>query len=47
MNIGKLKFKVLDARENGTGFEIIIEVIENGNRGPAVLKLFGPNSGKN
>ena len=41
-DIGKIKFKALDARENGAGFEIIIEVIENGNRGLAVLKLFGP-----
>ena len=45
-DIGKIKFKALDARENGAGFEIIIEVIENSNRGLAVLKLFGPHVGK-
>ena len=41
--IEKIKFKALDARNNGAGFEIVIEVTENGNRGVAILKLFGPN----
>ena len=41
--IGKIKFKALDARINGAGFEIDVEVMENGNRGVAILKLFGPN----
>ena len=41
--IEKIKFKALDARNNGAGFEIVIEVTEIGNRGVAILKLFGPN----
>ena len=43
---GKIKFKALDARKNGAGFEIDVEVVENGNRGLAVVKLFGPNTRK-
>ena len=44
--IGGIKFKVLDARKKGAGLEIDVEMVENGNRGVGVLKLYGPNAKK-
>ena len=44
--IGTIKFKALDVRKKGTGIEVDVEIVENGNRGVAVLKLFGLNSKK-
>ena len=44
--IGIIKFKALDVRKKGAGIEVDVEIVENGNRGVAVLKLFGLNSRK-
>ena len=44
--IGTIKFKALDVQKKGAGVEIDVEIVENGNRGAAVLKLFGLNSRK-
>ena len=41
--INDSKFKPLDVRKKGAGLEIEVEIVENGNRGIAVLKLYGPN----
>ena len=38
------KYRVLDTRVKGTGLEIEMEIVGNGTRGVAVLKLYGPNS---
>jgi hypothetical protein len=44
--VNGIKFKVLDARSNGTGLDIVIEMVAKGNRGVAVLKLYGPGTKK-
>ena len=43
MNFNNTKFKALDVRKNGPGTEIDVEIIHDGNRGFAILKLYGPN----
>ena len=45
-DINGIKFKVLDTRTQGTGLEIDVEMEDNGSRGIAVLKLYGPSSKK-
>ena len=42
-DINGIDVKVLDSRMNGNGNEIDIEIVEKGNRGIAVLKLYGPS----
>ena len=41
-----IKFKALDVRKKGAGLEIEVEMIDQGNRGIANLKLYGPNKKK-
>ena len=41
-----IKFKVLDTRTNGAGLDVEVELMENKNRGIAVLKIYGPNTKK-
>ena len=41
--VGDLKFKALDVRIKGAATEIEVEIFQNGNRGVANLKLYGPN----
>ena len=43
MNFDNTKFKALDVRKNGPCTEIDVEIIHDGNRGVAILKLYGPN----
>ena len=43
---GNFKFKALDARINGAATEVEVEIIQNGNRGVANLKFYGPNDKK-
>ena len=45
-DINGIDVKVLDSRMNGNGNEIDIEIVEKGNRGIAVLKLYGPSQKK-
>ena len=40
------EIKVLDARKNGVELEIEVEILNKGNRGVAVIKLYGPNKKK-
>ena len=44
--INDFDFKVLDSRPNGAALEIEIEMVDKGNRGIAVVRLFGPNTKK-
>ena len=44
--INGIKIKVLDRRINGAGLDVVIECVENKNRGNAVLKLYGPSTKK-
>ena len=47
-DVGNTKCKVLDVREKGIELEMDVEMIgkEKGNRGVAVIKLYGPNKKK-
>ena len=44
--VENVAYKVLDARKSGSELVYDIEVIEDGNRGMSVLKLYGPNKQK-
>ena len=44
--VNGIEYKVLDSRIKGAGQEIDIEMSDKGNRGIAVLKLYGPSSKK-
>ena len=44
--LGNLKFKALDVKQKGAGTEIDVELMKNGNRGVAIVKLYGPNAKK-
>ena len=44
--IGAIKYKALDVRKMGKGIVADVEVVDNGNRGVGVLKLYGLNSKK-
>ena len=41
--VNGIKCTVFTNRKNGGGLDVDIELVEKGNRGIAVLKLFGPN----
>ena len=40
--INKVQFKALDTKIQGVGLEIDVEIVNNRNRGIAVLKIYGP-----
>ena len=44
--VGKLLLKVLDSRNKGIENEVDVQMNENGNRGVAIVKLYGPNKRK-
>ena len=41
-----LECLIHDTRMNGVGLEIEVEMVENGDKGIAVVKLYGPNTKK-
>jgi hypothetical protein len=45
-SLNGVDFRVLDTRIKGVELEIEVEIIENKNKGVAVLKLYGPNKKK-
>ena len=45
-DIDGTKYRVLDTRIKGEGLEIEMEITDNGPRGVAVLKLYGPSKKK-
>ena len=45
-DIAGTNFRVLDARKNGIALDIEIEMIDNGDKGIAMLKIYGPYSKK-
>ena len=38
-NVNGIEFKVLDTRMNGVGLEIEVEMVDNGDKGIAIVKI--------